>query len=138
MMPAPPNLRKFFADYARISLSDDPEPLAEFYAATFIVAGPSGSQAFPNDERFLEWLRQVRSANRDAGMQSLTPASLETRLLSPAHALATVTWSARFAKTGERPIDFCIAYLLETTPAIKILAYVSEEDEQAEKKKLGL
>jgi hypothetical protein len=131
-------LTRFFETYAAFSQSDDPKQLAALYAPTFIVAGPQGSHAFANDERFLDWLRQVRAANLEHGMRALAPAAVDSRALSPAHVLATVTWSARFAKTGERPIDFRIAYLLETAPAMTILAYISEDDEEAEKKRLGI
>ena len=137
-MPTTPNLAKFFTDHASASLSGDPQSLATRYAPTFIVAGPQGSQAFANDEAFSEWLVQVRAGNLEIGMRALSPLTVDVQVLSPAHVLANVVWSAVFEKAGDTPVTFRIAYLLETTPEIKILAYVSEADEEAEKKKLGL
>lgn len=133
-----PNLATFFSSYAVASLGAEPERLAQMYAPTFIVAGPHGSQAFANDEAFLEWLGQVRAANLESGMRALSPASIDTQILSPAHVLASVMWSAVFEKTGDTPVTFRITYLLETAPDLKILAYVSEADEADEKQKLGL
>jgi MFS family permease len=59
--------------------------------------------------------------------------------LSPIHALATVRWGARFAKTGERTIEFEISYLLEKADGDwKILSYISRSDQNEEMKKEGL
>jgi hypothetical protein len=50
-----------------------------------------------------------------------------------------VRWSARFAKTGDRAIEFEIAYLLERAGASwQLLGYVSERDEVEEMRALGL
>jgi hypothetical protein len=133
-----PNLATFFSNYATVSLGADPERLAKLYAPTFIVAGPGGSQAFANDDKFLEWLGQVRAGNLESGMRALSPAAVDVQSLSPSHVLANVTWSAVFEKTGDVPVTFRIAYLLETSPELKILAYVSEADEAEEKQRLGL
>jgi hypothetical protein len=132
-------LRTFFERYAKASRAQDPEPLAAMYAASFIVGGPEGSMSFANDERFIAWLKQVHAFNQERGMRALEVVSVEPIALSPAHDLAIVKWGARFERTGDRLIEFQIAYLLESTPAgTKILAYVSQTDERAEMKKLGL
>lgn len=133
-----PNLAAFFSSYAVASLGAEPERLALMYAPTFIVAGPHGSQAFANDEKFLEWLVQVRAANLESGMRSLSAGAIDTQVLSPAHVQASVTWSAVFEKTGDTPVTFRITYLVETAPEVKILAYVSEADEAERKQQLGL
>jgi hypothetical protein len=133
------SLTRFFADYAARSHSDEPERLADMYAETFIVGGPRGTQAFTNDSRFREWLRHVRSANQQHGLRAVEVVALREVSLSARHTLATVTWSARFVKTGERRIDFEISYLLEQTEASwKILSYISQRDEEEEQQRLGL
>ena len=100
------SLNGFFSRYAELSLGPQPEELAGVYAPTFIVGGPSGSRAFANDVRFVEWLRQVAHFNRQHGMRSLTAMSIRDTALSPLHTLATVRWGARFEKTGDRIIEF--------------------------------
>jgi len=134
-----PTPRAFFDRYAELSLGTTPERLAPLYAPTFIVAGPEGSQAFANDGTFLDWLRQVRDFNQQHGMRSLEVRDIREVSLSPAHTLATVTWGARFQKTGDRLVEFAIAYLLErANDDWKILAYVSERDQTEEMQRLGL
>jgi len=133
------SLRTFFERYAELSLGTTPERLAPLYAPTFLVAGPQGSQAFANDSAFLGWLRQVRDFNQQHGMRSLEVRDLREAELSPVHSLATVTWGARFQKTGDRLVEFAIAYLVERAgDDWKILAYVSERDQAEEMQRLGL
>ena len=53
--------------------------------------------------------------------------------------LAQVRWSARFEKTGDRAIEFEIAYLIERAgDAWRVLGYVSERDQEEEMRALGL
>jgi hypothetical protein len=132
-------VREFFERYAVVARAADPEPLASMYAPAFLVAGPQGSATFTNDARFREWLRGVAAAHEARGMRSLAVADVELRRLSPIHLLAEVTWDTRFEKTGDRPITLRIAYLLERADdGLRVLAYVSEADEAAEMKRLGL
>jgi hypothetical protein len=120
-------------------MGSQPELLAGMYAPTFIVGGPEGSRAFSNDQHFVEWLRQVAAFNRDHGMSSLTVVAVHPLDLSPLHTLATVTWGARFDKTGHRIIEFEISYLLEkAADDWRILSYISRADQNAEMAKEGL
>jgi hypothetical protein len=135
----PISLHSFFERYAELSLGPQPKALAGLYAPTFIIGGPQGSQAFPNDEKFLEWLTQVAEFNRQHGMRALTVLSIGDQALSPIHTLATVKWGARFEKTGDRVFEFEISYLLEKAgDDWKILSYVSRSDQESEMKDAGL
>jgi hypothetical protein len=132
-------LSRFFERYAELSQDDEPAALAALYAPTFIVAGPQGSKAFENDARFVEWLHQVRDFNRQHGMRSLEVTAIQEIALSPRHSLARVTWGVRFDRTGDRLIEFEIAYLLEQDGDRRtILSYVSRSDQEQEMKSLGL
>ena len=133
------SLSRFFEEYARLSQGDEPSALAALYAPTFIVGGPQGSHAFANDARFLEWLDQVRDFNRQHGMRSIAPLAIQEITISPRHSLARVTWGARFARTGDRLIEFEIGDLLEQSgDRWTILSYISRSDQDEEMRKLGL
>ena len=132
-------LRAFFEQYAQLSMSDDAGALAALYAPTFLAGGPAGTQSFANDAKFLEWLRGVRDFNRTHGMRSMEPLAVDAQVLSPLHVLASVTWGATFAKTQGQVISFRIAYLLEGEGMKrKVLAYISEADQEQEMKARGL
>ena len=133
------SLDQFFSHYAALSTGPRPDALARLYAPTFIVGGPEGSQAFANDARFLEWLEQVTAFNRQHGMRALEVVSVRDLPLSPLHTLATVTWGARFDKTGDRRLEFEISYLLEKSDdEWRILSYISRADQQREMEQAGL
>jgi hypothetical protein len=132
-------IEQFFTHYAALSMGDDDRALAAAYAPSFFVAGPTGSKTFANDAQFLDWLAQVRTFNRQHGMRALSPGALRETALSPLHVLAQVRWSARFEKTGTRPIEFEIAYLVERAEeSWHVLGYVSARDQEEEMKALGL
>jgi len=132
-------VEQFFTRYATLSMGDDHRAMADLYAPGFFAAGPKGSLVFANDARFLEWLAQVRAFNRQHGMRAVSPAAVRETVLSPLHVLAQVRWSARFEKTGDRAIEFEIAYLLERAgDAWRVLGYVSERDQDEEMRALGL
>ena len=120
-------------------MGPQPEALAALYSETFIVGGPTGSHAFTNDDRFIEWLRQLGDFNRQHGMRALTALSISDLTLSPIHTLATVTWGARFEKTGDRVIEFDISYLLEKAQdGWRVLSYISQSDQTEEMTRAGL
>lgn len=137
------SVHQFFRRYAELALGPSPEALAPLYAPTFIIGGPEGSRALPNDRAFLSWLGQVGAFNREHRMRALTPLSVRESPLNATHTVATVTWDARFDKTGDRPLTFDITYLLERGrdehgEPWRILAYISQSDQQAEMAKAGL
>jgi len=132
-------LRRFFDRYAELSQRAEPEELAAMYAPTFIVAGPQGSRAFANDAAFLAWLKQVFEFNQTHGMRSLVVISIYEVVLSPRHSLATVKWGTQFTKTGDRLIEFEIAYLVENAAGgWTILSYISRSDQDEDMKKHGV
>jgi hypothetical protein len=132
-------VEQFFTRYAALSMGDDDQAMAAVYAPSFFVAGPKGSMMFANDARFLAWLAHVGAFNRQHGMRALSPAAVQETVLSPLHVLAQVRWSARFEKTGDRAIEFDIAYLLERAgESWRVLGYVSARDQGEEMRALGL
>jgi len=132
-------VEQFFTRYATLSMGDDHRAMAEMYAPSFFVAGPKGSAVFENDARFLDWLAQVHAFNRQHGMRAVSPAAVQETELSPLHVLAQVRWSARFEKTGDRAVEFEIAYLIERAEkSWRVLGYVSERDQEEEMRALGL
>jgi hypothetical protein len=136
---ARPEIERLFREYAEAALGTAAERTAAFYAPGFIAAGPTGSAVFANDERFLDWIGGVYDFNRQTSMEAMEVIAVSERLLSERHTIATVTWGARFRKTGSTLARFEITYLLErAAEGWKILAYVSHTDQEEEMRRLGL
>ncbi len=133
------SFQAFFERYASLSTGAHPEELAALYDDSFLAAGPEGGAAFRNDAAFLDWLRQVRDLNVQAGMTSLAPIEFESVAISAQYVLVTVRWAATFQKTGDTPIPFRISYLLRVFDGTyKVAAYVSHDDEEAMRRTHGL
>ena len=130
----------YFHDYGAAALEGASERIASFYAESFIAGGPNGSAVFRNDEQFIEWLTQVQRFNASTGMTTMTLVSIKhSKSLSSRHQFVAVEWGASFEKTGERLITFEINYLLELSGQDwKIIAYISEKDQEEEMKGMGL
>jgi hypothetical protein len=133
-------LELFFRDYAVASVESPAARIPAFYADSFLVCGPRGSAVFRNDGKFVEWLGQTHEFNQRTGMISMEVVSIEETLsLSINTLLVRVDWGSRFRKTGDRLITFRIAYLLEKVDERwRILAYVSEKDQEEEMRALGV
>ena len=132
-------LEGYFEGYASASLAGEPKRIAAYYAPTFIVGGPRGSAAFPNDDKFIEWLTGVAAFNQQVGMTAMQVNGVHAQALNEVHTVATVTWGARFRKTGDQVIEFKITYTLEGKgDDQKILSYISHTDQEDEMRRLGL
>jgi hypothetical protein len=133
-------LRTYFQDYGAASIQPHPARIAAFYADSFVVAGPRGSAVFNNDDKFIDWLRQLHDFNQRVGMRSMEVLSIpEIHSLSERQMLVRVEWGARFTKMADRLTTFQIAYLLEVrNGGWEILAYVAEKDQEEEMRKVGL
>ena len=132
-------VKNFFERYSSISMQGNLENHAGLYANEFIAAGPSGSAAFKNDSKLLDWLKQVHDFNKKIGMESLQVMSVQNNPIGDTYSFATVEWAAKFEKTGEELIHFEISYLLQfVKDEPKILAYIDHEDQQQVMKELGI
>ncbi|MPZ47795.1 MAG: hypothetical protein GEU75_00490 [Dehalococcoidia bacterium] len=132
-------LEQFFHDYANASMAGDPAAIAAFYAESFVAAGPKGSAAFQNDDKFLDWLRQLHDFNQQTGMRAMEVVSVSDSAISEHYILARVGWGAKFEKTGDELISFDISYILYTAPETpKIVAYISHEDQEDQMRQLNL
>ncbi|QJB30574.1 hypothetical protein HF324_04070 [Chitinophaga oryzae] len=132
------NLKAFFERYAAANNNNDLNSIAGFYAESFIAAAPQGNGAFKNDDSFIRWLEQVEQFNRQTGMRHLQVVNIKEMPISTGYTQATVTWGAKFEKTGDELITFDISYFLYLTGGPKIIMYISHEDQEVVMRQKGL
>lgn len=130
----------FFRDYAEANRAQDAARVAAFYADGFLVAAPTGSSTFKNDDAFHAWLDQLFRFNEQVGMQSLDVAGTRASTLNELYQLVVVDWIARFRKLGEEPVPFRITYIVSLVDGgrPKIVGYISHEDQAEVMKRHGL
>ena len=132
-------LRSFFDQYAQATNKMKPSTVAGFYADNFIVAGPKGNMAYRNDEKFLQWLEELKDFNQKTGMGSMRIVNYGESAVSPHYLMATVEWGVTFEKTGDELITFDITYFVDVTGKMpRIIMYISHEDQEDAMKERGL
>jgi hypothetical protein len=131
---------RFFREYATASQAHDVASVAAFYADGFLVAGPTGAQAFKNDDTFREWLGQVFHFNEQMGLESLDVAGVRPTPIDERHVLVAVDWVTRFTKTEVGSVAFRISYIVSLVDSErpKLIGYISQEDQQDLMKRRGL
>ena len=116
----------------------DLKRLSGYCADNFISAGPKGSIALSKDE-YEEKAEQAIQFYRSVGRESARVISKRIMPICNEYSMVVIRWGITFKKTGARPIEFDISYIVqETGDEPKIILLISHEDEAAAMKKLGL
>jgi len=133
------NIQKFFEKYAEASSKGGPNDIAEFYGKHFVVVGLKESMAFANDEKFLDWLKNVQDFNIQSGLKKMLVRNVTSNTVGKHAIQATVTWGVMFTKTKDEIIEFDIHYMLEIFNAdMKIILYISDDDQEQLMKEKGI
>jgi hypothetical protein len=139
-MPDPENsLRSFFEQYAQATNQMHAATIAGFYADNFIAAGPKGNMVFKNDEKFLQWLDQLKDFNHQTGMRNLRIVKYEETSIGKYYRMVIIEWGATFRKSGEELVTFEISYFADITKqAAKVIMYIAHEDQEDYMRERGL
>jgi|WetSurMetagenome_2_1015567.scaffolds.fasta_scaffold12504_2 uncharacterized protein YndB with AHSA1/START domain len=131
-------LQKLFADYEKAFSALDIEKSAEFFADTFMSAGPRGAIAQSKTE-FLNLAKQAAEFYKKVGQTSARILSLRDTAVSNEYSLVRVHWGVTFRKIGDTMIEFDVSYLVQKIgPSPKILLFIAHEDEEKAMRELGL
>ena len=131
-------IEKLFIEYERAFNDLDVKKSAEFFADTFISAGPKGTIA-QNKKDFLKKADQASAFYRSVGQTSARIISKNIIPISDQYTMVTVHWGVTFRKTGDNLIEFDVSYIIyqpEDEPSI--ILFIAHQDEQEAMKKLGL
>src|SRR6266487_4069104 len=131
-------IEKLFIEYERAFNDLDVKKSAEFFADTFISAGPKGTIA-QNKKDFLKKADQASAFYRSVGQTSARIISKNIITISDQYTMVTVHWGVTFRKTGDKLIEFDVSYIVyqpEDEPSI--ILFIAHQDEQEAMKKLGL
>jgi hypothetical protein len=131
-------VKKLFQDYARAFDTLEVEKQANYFADTFISAGPKGTIAQNRDE-FMKLSGKARDFYRSVGQTGAEILSMKETPISKEYSMVTVHWGVTFEKTGDKPVEFDVSYFVQKTgDAPKIIMFIAHEDEDEAMKKLGL
>ena len=131
-------LQKMFEEFEKAFASLDIEKNAEFFADTFISAGPRGTIAQSKSE-FLKLANQAAEFYRSVGQTSAKIVSIDEITISKEYSLVKVHWGVTFKKTGDKLIEFDVSYLVQNVGSEpKIILFIAHQDEQKAMLELGL
>ena len=127
-----------FKQYEAAFNTLDLKAISDYYADTFISAGPKGTISQSKKE-LKEKAEQATAFYRRVGQNSARIVSRRVMPICDKYSMVVVRWGVTFEKTGSRPIEFDVTYIVQETDVDpKIILFISHEDEDAAMKKLGL
>jgi ketosteroid isomerase-like protein len=137
-MASSESVKQLFAQYEKAFSALDFKKIGEFFADTFVSAGPNGVIANSKAE-YLKLSQKASEFYRSVGQQSAKILSLSESEISNEYSMVKVHWGVTFQKTGNRLIEFDVSYLIQkTVDPPKIILFIAHQDEAKAMKELGL
>ncbi|MCX9082288.1 MAG: hypothetical protein OIN83_08825 [Candidatus Methanoperedens sp.] len=131
-------VKRLFVEYEKAFNAIDAEKQVQFFAEHFISAGPKGSIAQGRDE-FAKMATKAAEFFRRVGQTSAKILSIDEIPISNEYSMVRVHWGVTFKKSGNRLIEFDVTYFIQKTgPELKIIMFISHQDEEKAMKELGL
>jgi len=133
-------MESFFRAFEQLNDESNAAALADLYAPSFLLAGPSGSQLVRATD-----LQQAIVKRRDLfktlGCTSTRLATLDEIVLDDRYSLARTEWHWRFERPFEAVVEFTLpsSYVIErSADRWQIVAYIPHADIMAELRRRGL
>ncbi len=131
-------VERFFQNYEETVVHNRFEKTVEYFADTFILAGPKGAESM-NRSEFLELSRQAVQFYKNVGRTSAIILSMNETLITNEYSLVKTHWGLTFEKTGSKVIESDITFLVQKTGSeIKILTFIDHQDDEEVYRQLGL
>ena len=132
------SVKKLFAEYEKAFAELDFKRSAEFFADTFISAGPRGVIAQSKAE-FLKLAHQAIAFYKSLDQTSARILSADETPISNEYSMVKVHWGVTFRKTKDRLIEFDVTYFVQKIGnEPRIIMFIAHRDEQKAMQELGL
>src|SRR3989442_15180092 len=107
-------LENLFKEYERAFNNLDIKASAEFFADSFLSAGPKGTIAQGKSD-LIKKAEEASAFYKKVGQTSARIISKKEITISKEYAMVTVHWGVTFKKTGDRLIEFDVSYIIQQT-----------------------
>ena len=132
------SVKRLFDEYEKAFSALDIEKSAQFFADSFISAGPKGAIANSKAE-LLKSASKAAEFYRSVGQKTAKILTLDEVKITEMYSMVKVHWGVTFEKTGDRLIEFDVSYLVQKTGVEpKIILFIAHQDEQKAMEELGL
>ena len=120
-------IENLFIEYEKAFNDLDIKTSAEFFADTFISAGPKGTIA-QNKKDFLKKAEQASAFYRSVGQSSAKIISKHIIPISDQYTMVTVHWGVTFEKTGDKLTEFDVSYIIyQPGDEPSIILFIAQE-----------
>ena len=131
-------LDTLFKQYETAFNKLDLQTISDYYADTFISAGPKGTISQSKKE-FKEKAEAAANFYRSVGQNSARIVSKRVMPICTEYSMVVVRWGVTFEKTGAKPIEFDVTYIVQEAGVDpQIILFISHEDEETAMRTLGL
>jgi ketosteroid isomerase-like protein len=132
------DIKRMFQKYEASVAAADFKKTVEYFADSFILAGPRG--AFPMTKpEFLDLSKQAVQLYKKLGRTSAMILSLEEMPVSNEYSMVKTHWGLTFQKTGNKIIESDITFLVQKNGAEpKIIMFIDHQDDEKVFQDLGL
>ncbi len=131
-------IERFFQNYEKTVADNSFEKTVEYFADTFMLAGPRGAVTMSRAE-FLALSRQAAEFYKNVGRTSARILSMNETLITNQYSLVTTHWGLTFEKTGNKVIESDITFLVQKTASEPtILTFIDHQDDEEVYRQLGL
>lgn len=130
---------KLMTDYEEAFSTLDGRKQADLFADSFISAGPKGTIGQSREE-FRKLADKAGDFYRSVGQTGAAILEMKETPISDAYSTVTIHWGVTFEKTGKKPVEFDVTYVVQKVdPAhAKIIMFIAHQDEGQAMKDLGL
>ena len=133
-----PSVKRLFDEYEKAFSALDIEKSAQFFADSFISAGPKGTIANSKAE-LLKSASKASEFYRSVGQKTAKILTLDEAEITEMYSMVKVHWGVTFEKTGDKLIEFDVSYIIQKTgEEPKIILFIAHQDEQKTMEELGL
>ncbi len=137
-MAASPTVKRLFDEYEKAFSALDIEKSAQFFADSFISAGPKGTIANSKAE-LLKSADKASEFYKSVGQKSAKILTIDEAPITEMYSMVKVHWGVTFEKTGDKLVEFDVSYLIQKTGTEpKIILFIAHQDEQKAMEELGL
>src|SRR4051812_19068365 len=98
-------IEQLFTEYAQTFDKLDFNTQAQFFADTFMMAGPAGVVS-KNKAEFLQKADKAAAFYKGVGQTSARLLSMDERPISADYVIVKAHWGVTFQKTGNKPVEF--------------------------------
>jgi hypothetical protein len=127
-------LKIFFTGYAEKLAKGDIKGISNLYAKRFMMESPESSRGLKNGWLFRFFLKQSFGFYQKRDLTKLVMNRLSVQLLGDTYVLADIEWVVK-KRDDTEAVRYDVTYILSRASSLKIVFFISHNEQQRMKQK---